>query len=80
MTGEVRPWTTSPRRCSERTFRPTVPGVADSLGHEIQDIVVTDQQHIERPVFPLAQQRIFVAAVLAAALGQKFPRQAGQSP
>jgi hypothetical protein len=57
-----------------------VPGVADSLGHEIQDIVVTDQQHIERPVFPLAQQRIFVAAVLAAALGQKFPRQAGQSP
>ena len=53
--------------------------IADILLHEIGDVVIADEQHIERHVLAVAHQLIFAAAVLQAATRQQVQRAVGEA-
>ena len=54
--------------------------IADVLLHQIRDVVVAHEQHVERHVLAVAHQLIFAAAVLQPAANQQIERVVSQSP
>ena len=52
--------------------------VADVLLHEVGDVVVAHEQHVERHVLAVAHQLVLAAAVLEAAADQQVERVIGQ--
>ena len=54
--------------------------IADVLLHQVGNVVVAHEQHIERHVLAVAHQLILAAAVLEAAADQQVERVVGQSP
>lgn len=65
-------------RFSSMTFRPTMQ-VADVLLHQVGDVVVAHEQHVERHVLAVAHELILAAAVLEAAADQQVERVVGQA-
>ena len=52
--------------------------VADVLLHQVRDVVVAHEQHVERHVLAVAHQLVLAAAVLQAAAGQQVERVVGE--
>ena len=54
--------------------------IADVLLHQVGNVVIAHEQHVERHVLAVAHQLIFAAAVLEAAADQQVERVVGQAP
>ena len=53
--------------------------IADVFLHQIRDVVVANEQHVERHVLAVAHQLIFAAAVFQAAARQQIQRVVGET-
>ena len=57
-----------------------MPEIADVLLHEVGNVVVAHEQHVERHVLAVAHQLVLAAAVLQAAAHQQVERVVGEAP
>jgi hypothetical protein len=58
--------------------QPDQPQVAHILLHQVRNVVVAHEQHVERHVLPVAHQLILAAAVLEPAARQQLERAVGE--